>query len=52
MKRFLLPTFILQNCKALQLSEKVDVRGKSIHVLRSGHGEQVENLLNKGGLQK
>ena len=24
-------------------SEKVEVRGKTIHVLRSGHGEQVEN---------
>ena len=26
-------------------SEKVDVRGKSIHVLRSGHGQQVANLI-------
>ena len=24
-------------------SEKVEVRGKTIHVLRSGHGQQVEN---------
>ena len=26
-------------------SEKVDVRGKSIHVLRSGHGQQVESQI-------
>ena len=24
-------------------SEKVEVRGKTIHVLRSGHGQKVEN---------
>ena len=24
-------------------SEKVEVRGKTIHVLKSGHGQQVEN---------